>query len=275
MEASKSLSCENNNISLFSALPESSNKDNKYATILSDMECIRCTLADAHFCDLNTGLYHMDTNQWCVTAMFFKDNGKISNYCSVTMHNITGPQAICLDQGLWAISVETPIPMEIKCDDHSHEKTLQPPITFINLKPACSAFSSTVKLLPYCKWYSKSFHVVLRSADLHIPEFTMSSFRVWAHFDLSNVTKPEIENLKKLAPAPNIPSDQLIVEIANFRHINPDTDRPWIYYIGGGSGSGLVLLIVMLPVVLVVREPRARKPDHLPVLPILLQGTQT
>ena len=46
-------------------------KDNKYATILYDTEFIRCTLADGHFCDLNTGLYHVDTNQWCVTAIFF------------------------------------------------------------------------------------------------------------------------------------------------------------------------------------------------------------
>ena len=59
------------------------------------------------------------------------------------------------------------------------------------------------------------------------------------------MTKPEIEKLKKLAPAPNIPINQLRVQIANFRHINPDTDRPWIYYVGGGSGSGLVLLIVI------------------------------
>ena len=108
--------------------------DNKYATILSDMEFIRCTLADGHFCDLNTGLYHSDTNQWCVTAMFFKDNDKINTYCRVSIHNITRPQANYLDQGLWAISVVTLTPMEIKCEDHGHVKTLQPPITFINLQ---------------------------------------------------------------------------------------------------------------------------------------------
>ena len=127
-------------------------KDNKYATILSDTEFIRCTLADTHFCDLNIGLYHVDTNQWCVTAKFFKDNDKISTYCRVAMNNITGCQAIYLDQGNWAISVETPIPMEIKCEDHSHVK-LYTPITLINLQPACSAFSSTIKLPPYFKQY--------------------------------------------------------------------------------------------------------------------------
>ena len=59
------------------------------------------------------------------------------------------------------------------------------------------------------------------------------------------MTQPEVDNLKKIAPAPNIPTDQLRVQIANFRNINPDTDRPWIYYVRGGSGSGLVLLLVI------------------------------
>ena len=37
-------------------------KDNKYAIVLSDMDIIRCTLAEEHFCKLNSGLYHVDTN---------------------------------------------------------------------------------------------------------------------------------------------------------------------------------------------------------------------
>ena len=38
-------------------------KDNEYAAILSDTEFVKCTLADGHFCALNTGLYHIDTRQ--------------------------------------------------------------------------------------------------------------------------------------------------------------------------------------------------------------------
>ena len=87
--------------------------------------------------------------------------------------------------------------------------------------------------------------MALKSTNLHIPKFTSSSFRVWTHFDLSNMTKPEIKNLKKLVPVPNIPIDQLRAQIANFRQITSDTDRPWIYYVRGGSESGLVLLIVI------------------------------
>ena len=138
-------------------------KDNRYAAILSDMEFIQCTLADGHFCTLNTGLYHIDTNQWCVTALFFKDNDKIVSYCRLALSNITGPQANYLDQGLWAVSVEEPVPMEVKCKDHSYVKTLETPFTLINLQPACSAFYSVIKRPPYFKRFSKGFHVELKS----------------------------------------------------------------------------------------------------------------
>ena len=102
-----------------------------------------------------------------------------------------------------------------------------------------------MKLPSYFKQYFSGFHVALKSTNVHIPKFTPSSFRVWKHFDLSNMTKPEIKNLKKLAPAPNIPISQLRAKIANFRQITSNTDRPWIYYVGVGSGSGLLLLIVI------------------------------
>ena len=98
---------------------------------------------------------------------------------------------------------------------HSHIKTLIPPFTLISLQSACSAFSSVIKLPPYFKQYSSGFHVTVKSANLHISKFIPFSFRVWRHFDLSNVTKPKVENLRKHVPIPNIPIDQLRAQIAN------------------------------------------------------------
>ena len=99
-------------------------KDNTYATVLSDTEFIRCTLAEGNFCKLNTGLYHADMNQCCVTTIFFNDIDRISKYCKVAVNSITCPKVNYLDQGHWAISIERPTQMEIKCEDHSHVKTL-------------------------------------------------------------------------------------------------------------------------------------------------------
>ena len=203
------------------------------------MEFIQCTLADGHFCALNTSLYHVDTSQWCVMMTKLTFIADLPFPISLTPGQLPWP-------GLWAISVEEPVPMEVKCQDHSHIKTLEPPFTLINMQPVCSAFSSAIKLPPYFKQYSSGFHITLKSANLQIPKYTPFSFRVWKHFDLSNITKPEVYKFKKTCNQPQTSQfNQLRAQIANLWCITSHTDRPWIYYVGGGSGSGLVLPIMI------------------------------
>ena len=70
----------------------------------------------------------------------------------------------------------------------------------------------------------------------------LSSERV----NVSNLSPIESEKLKKLAPAPTIPIDQLKAQIASFRHININNDKKqsWII-VGNGSGYGILLLVVI------------------------------
>ena len=97
--------------------------------------------------------------------------------------------------------------MEIKCTDHTLVKTLQPPITLINLQPTCNAFIPQIKLPPYFKQYFKGFHVALQTANFHLTKFTPTNFRIWTPFNLSKITPIEVGNLKNLTPAPAIPMD--------------------------------------------------------------------
>ena len=104
--------------------------------------------------------------------------------------------------------------MEIKCSNLTHIKTLQPLMTLINIQPACGAFSPLIKLLPYFKQYSKGFHEALGDANLHLPKFSPSDFRIWKTINLSKIEPIDIENLKKLTPVPAICIHQLRIQIA-------------------------------------------------------------
>ena len=141
-------------------------KDNSYVTILTEAEFVQCTLAQGHFCSLNTALYHIDYSKWCLAALFLKQNDMINKYCPLSITNITGPQAIYLDQGSWAISIEKPTQMEIRCPQVTQVKSLKSPITFIYLQPACSGFSPDVKLPPYFRQFSKGFHTAFQICTL-------------------------------------------------------------------------------------------------------------
>ena len=52
---------------------------------------------------------------------------------------------------------------------------------------------------------------------MNVPKYEHTNFRIWNTFNLSNLSPIESENLKKLAPAPTIPIDQLRAQIASFR----------------------------------------------------------
>ena len=138
--------------------------------------------------------------------------------------------------------------MNIQCQTYKSVKTLQPPMTMVTLEPACSALSSKIKLLPYFRQYHDGFDVVLRAANLHVPKFNStfnSSFRIWNHFNISNLTVAVTRKLQTLPPTPSVPVDQLKAQIQEFKDLDTDrNDKSWIYIVGDGSGSGLILLIV-------------------------------
>ena len=135
--------------------------------------------------------------------------------------------------------------MEIRCTTHTHVKTLNPPLTFTTLQPACSAFSPEVKLPPYFKQISKGFEIAMKTAKLNVPTFNTSNFRIWQPFNVSKISDVEKRQLKKLEPVPAISMEQLRTQISSIRNIETKTDQSWIYYVGGCSGSGLLLLLVV------------------------------
>ena len=107
-------------------------------------------------------------------------------------------------------------------------------MTMVTLEPACSAFSSEIKLPPYFRQYPNGFNVALRAANLHFPRFNPSSFRIWNHFNISNLTVAVTRKLQKLPPTPSVPVDQLKAPIQGFKDLDEGTnDESWIYIVGG------------------------------------------
>ena len=76
--------------------------------------------------------------------------------------------------------------------------------------------------------------------------FNSSSFRIWNHFNISNLTVAVTRKLQKLPPTSSVPVDQLKAQIQGFKDLDEDKNyKSRIYIAGGGSGSGLILIIVI------------------------------
>ena len=220
-------------------------RDRKYATIPTESEFLECTLASGHFCNLRSALYHMQSSKMCIIALFLKDEIAINENCEMKVINITGPVALYLDQGTWAIATTDTEQMKVTCPLQTHVISIEPPLSIVKLEPACSAFSAKFKLPPYFKKFSKGFTLAMEEANLHTPTIQPLDFRAWNSLDVSNLSDVQISNLKQLKPVNNIPVNVLKAEIGNLKRLDLDNNtREWIF-IGGGSGSGILLLVIV------------------------------
>ena len=120
----------------------------------------------------------MQSSKLCVISLFLKDEIAISENCEMKVINITGPLALYLDQGTWAISTTDTEQMEVTCPLQKHVISIDPPHSIINLQPACSAFSAKFKLPPYFKKFSQGFSLTIKEANLHTPIIQPLDFKV-------------------------------------------------------------------------------------------------
>ena len=62
---------------------------------------------------------------------------------------------------------------------------------------------------------------------------------------MSNLSDVQISNLKQLKPVSNIPVNILKAEIGNLKRVNLDNNTMEWIFIGGGLGSGILLLVIV------------------------------
>lgn len=220
-------------------------KDRKYATIPTDSEFLECTLASGHFCNIRSALYFMQSSKMCIFSLFLKDEIAINDNCEMKVMNITGPLALYLDQGTWAIATTDTEQMEVTCSLQKHTISIEPPLSIVNLEPACSVFSAKFKLPPYFKKFSQGFPLAIEEANLHTPILQSLDFRAWKSLEVSNLSEVQISNLKQLKPVNKIPVNILKAEIGNLKRVDLDNNTMEWIFIGGGSGSGILLLVIV------------------------------
>ena len=216
-----------------------------YAALPTPSEFLECTLANGHFCSLKSALYDMQASKLCIFALFLKNETAINENCEFEMVNTTGPLAMYLDDGTWAISTTTIEQMEVTCPTLlRHVIPIHPPLRIVELQPACSAFSAGFILPPYFRKFSQGFPVAIKGANLHLKIEQPIDFRAWKSLNVSNLSDVQIDQLKTLKPANSVPVNVLKAEIGNLKRINLGSNKDWVW-VGGSSGSGILLLVIV------------------------------
>ena len=168
-------------------------------------------------------LYNMYRSGWCLTSLFLRNDRMTETNCRMSLTNVTGSQAIYIDQGIWAGATVEPDQIEMSYNSHKHVITIEQPLTLVNLQPTCSAFSTKIKLPPYFKKYSKGFAIAIKAANLHSDQFAHIDFCIWKSFNVSSLSTIQKSNIKKLDSTPSVPVNELRAKIESLKMLDFDS----------------------------------------------------
>ena len=149
------------------------------------------------------------------------------NY-KMSVTNVTGSEATYLNQCNWAAVTMEPDQIEISYNSHRHVISIEPPLTLVNLQPACSAFSARFKLPPYFKQCSKGFDIAIKAASLQSNTFNPIDFCIWKSFNVSSLSSIQKSNLKKFNAIASVPVNELRARTDSLKMLDFDSkDKSW------------------------------------------------
>ena len=89
--------------------------EGNYVSLPDEAELTICLLTRGGLCKMNQAMYPSDQINWCVWALFIKDDKMIKNVCTYNVQKRHGNLAQSLGGYLWAISSTAAEKIQVKC----------------------------------------------------------------------------------------------------------------------------------------------------------------
>ena len=89
--------------------------------------CI-CLATQSHLCVLNTALYPVDKINWCMYALFIRNQDLVREQCLVDSCIRHADLALNLDGYIWTISSLASDSIQVHCLEETHLEPIVPPL---------------------------------------------------------------------------------------------------------------------------------------------------
>ena len=102
-----------------------------YAALPTAHEIHICLASQRHLCVLNTALYPVDKIEWCVDALFIRNQDIVRGHCLVDSWIWHANLALNLDGYIWVVSSLASDRIQVYCLEETHLETIVPSLTLI------------------------------------------------------------------------------------------------------------------------------------------------
>ncbi len=205
-------------------------KSGGYVAAPTDREVELCVETLGQVCVFNVALYPLETNRWCLTALFQDDDTLIQENCRVNTVPPGGNLAVNLKGNVWAVATYQRFVMNTFCPKSNDRKVIDPPLTMVYLPSGCYGSAPSIYLPAKTQLANReeilderTFYLRFNS-DLKDP----TNYEMWAYLKLN--TTEELDRVVKdfvRDELPDLPAELPIGVLAKKLHEFKVEKTPW------------------------------------------------
>ena len=199
--------------------------DGMFITLPTALDVRLCLMMNGHLCMFKQALYPMEQMNWCIYALFIKDEKQIERNCILKTINRTTNLAYNLDGYLWAVSALATERLQIRCVMEMNVITIKPPLQIVDIGNGCEAYSTSI-YIPAKLELTTMLQSIMQSQfflDYNFNYTNVSNFLIWHKTNFATLTTDKIKTLKaKMLKLPTMSMD-----IFNKVLENIDEDYPF------------------------------------------------
>ena len=117
-----------------------------YVSLPEEGKLTMCLLTQGVLCKMNQALYPSDRVDWCIWALFIKDERMVKGVCTYNIQKRNGNLAQSLGGYLWAISSVAAEKIQVRCLKETYIVEIRAVLQIIYIGDGCEGYSSSLAI---------------------------------------------------------------------------------------------------------------------------------
>ena len=173
-----------------------------YVSLSDERDLTMCLLTRGGLCKMNQAMYASDRIDWCIWALFIKDDKMVRNVCTYNIQKRNGNLAQSLGGYLWAISSIATEKIQVRCLKETYIVEIKSVLQIIYIGDGCEGYSPSLAIAAKTDITSNynidsrvrffiSFNAKYQENEL---------IALWVEIPIGYLTKKEIEDVVEQLP---------------------------------------------------------------------------
>lgn len=191
-------------------------KHGMYVALPEAEDIHMCLVTAGGLCTMNQALYPTETVEWCVYALFIKNEKRITKHCRLNFTPQKENKAQSLGGYLWAVSSLVEQKIQIRCLTETHIENIKPPLQIIYVGNGCEGYTPTL-YIPAKNELTTEMDIAERAT--YFARFSYqyqkeNVFECWLQLGFTELSQEQIEKrVKKLPQLPPMNIESLNQEL--------------------------------------------------------------